>query len=90
MTRKNNLVKQKDGFYSLKNKTQKFIKDGCCHECGEVASSPDLLYEYNKDDFLLVKSYVEEHLISYSNHKSMSAEWCDTCKTFKGYKIRLK
>ena len=72
MTRKNNLVKQKDGFYSLKNKTQNFLN------------------EYNKDDFLLVKSYVEEHLISYSNHKSMSAEWCDTCKTLKGYKIRLK
>jgi len=86
---KDNLVKEKDGSYILKSKTKKVMKKGTCVECGENGLARELLYQYNATDMILVREYMDNHLTLYPKHKSIRPEWCDTCKTLKGYKIRL-
>ena len=49
----------------------------------------DLLYEYNTDDMLMVREFMEDHLTTYSNHKSISPIWCSECKALIEYKVRL-
>ena len=63
MSFKDNLVKQKDGSYMLKSKTKKVKKEGTCIDCGENPAVRDLLYQYNAEDMVLVREYIEEHLI---------------------------
>ena len=52
---KDNLVRKRDGTYVLKHKTKKH-KEGDCPECGENPKDRPLggLYQYKKDDMLLV------------------------------------
>jgi|TARA_R100000030_G_C3169350_1_gene102840 hypothetical protein len=83
-----NLFKDKDGSYRLASKAKK-VKKGICLTCGEDSTTRDLLYEYNTDDMLLVREYIEDHLITYSNHKSMKAIWCNECKALIEYKVIL-
>ena len=78
MAFKDNLVKQKDGSYVLKSKTKKAKKKGVCIECGENASVRDLLFEYNASDVIMVRNYIEDHLVKYPNHHTAtlgSALW---------------
>ncbi|OUX54025.1 MAG: hypothetical protein CBE47_01730 [Pelagibacteraceae bacterium TMED287] len=89
MAFKDNLVKQKDGSYVLKSKTKKAKKKGVCIECGENASVRDLLFEYNASDVIMVRNYIEDHLVKYPNHQKIKPDWCGTCNSLKGYKIRL-
>ncbi len=86
---KDNLTKHKDGSYVLKSKDKKIKEDGECIECGENGSTRDLLYQYNADDMVSVRSYIEEHLTMHKKHKSMKAVWCDVCKSLKGYEVKL-
>tara|TARA_B100000424_G_C22726344_1_gene394135 strand:- start:57 stop:341 length:285 start_codon:yes stop_codon:yes gene_type:complete len=86
---KDNLVKQKDGSYILKSKTKKAKKKGVCVECGENSQTRDLLYEYNAQDVVSVREYMEDHLISYPKHKKITPEWCVTCNALKSYKVSL-
>ena len=83
---KDNLVRKRDGSYVLKHKTKKH-KEGDCLECGENPKDRELggLYRYKKDDMLLVRKHIEEHLTFYSNVKSMIPEWCGTCQSLKRY-----
>ena len=80
------LVKKRDGSYVLKHKTKEH-KEGDCLECGENKKNRPLggLYRYNKDDMLLVRNHIEEHLMFYSNTRSMTPIWCDTCQALKKY-----
>ena len=87
---KDNLVKQKDGSYILKSKTKKAKKKGVCAECGENSQTRDLLYEYNAQDVVSVREYIEDHLTSHPKHEVITPEWCEKCKVLKGYKIKLK
>ena len=86
---KDKLVKQKDGSYLLKSKSKK-TKVGDCIECGENPATRDLLYQYNAEDMILVREYMEEHLISYHTHETITPEWCDSCKALKGYSLKIK
>ena len=86
---KDNLVKQKDGSYLLKSKS-KTAKDGDCIECGENPTTRDLMYQYNAEDMILVREYMEEHLIMYHAHETITPEWCDECKALKSYKLKIK
>ena len=83
---KDNLVRKRDGTYVLKHKTKKH-KEGDCLECGENPKDRPLggLYQYKKDDMLLVRKHIEEHLTFYSNTKSIKPIWCTTCKSLKQY-----
>ena len=85
---KDNLIKNKKGSYTLKSKTKKKSKTYCL-ECGEDGVTRDLLYEYNTEDVLLVRTHMEDHLITYPSHKSIKPEWCVGCNSLKGYKITL-
>ena len=38
----------------------------------------------------LVREYMEEHLISYHTHETITPEWCDECKALKGYQLKIK
>ena len=87
---KDKLVKQKDGSYVLSSKSKKIKKKGACIECGENPVVRDLLYQYNAEDMLLVRDYIEEHLTSYPKHESMKPNWCDACKSLIGYTAKLK
>jgi len=87
---KDKLVKQKDGSYILSSKSKKIKKKGACIECGENPVVRDLLYQYNAEDMLLVREYIEEHLTTYSNHESITPNWCDECKSLVGYTTKLK
>ena len=42
-----------------------------------------------KDDMLLVRKHIEEHLTFYSNTKSIKPIWCTTCKSLKQYLCTL-
>ena len=86
---KDNLVRQKDGSYLLKSKTKKVKKEGTCVECGENSSVRDLLYQYNAEDMTLVRDYIENHLTTHSKHKSVTPDWCGTCKSLKRYVIEM-
>ena len=83
------LIRQKDGSYILKSKSKKANKEGVCVECGENPSVRDLLYQYNAEDMIMVRNYIEDHLIMHPKHKTMTPEWCDTCKSLKKYLIRI-
>ena len=87
---KDNLVKQKDGSYLLKSKSKKVKKKGTCIVCGENSLTRDLLYQYNAEDMILVREYMEEHLIMYHAHETITPEWCDECKALKSYKLKIK
>ena len=85
-----NLVKKSDGSFVLKHKTKK-LKEGDCPECGENPKDRALggLYQYKKDDMLLVRKHIEEHLTFYSNTKSIVPVWCSECKSLKQYLCTL-
>ena len=86
MGHKDNLVRKKDGSYVLKHKTKKY-KEGDCSKCGENKKDRPSggLYRYNKEDMVLVRNHIEEHLLYYSNVKSITPIWCDECQSFKQY-----
>jgi hypothetical protein len=86
---KDNLVKQKDGSYLLKSKSKK-TKVGDCIECGENPATRDLLYQYNAEDMILVREYMEEQLTTYSNFENITPNWCDECKSLMNYTTKLK
>ena len=85
-----NLIRKRNGSYVLKHKTKKH-KEGECTECGENPKDRALggLYRYKKDDMLLVRNHIEEHLTFYSNVKSMTPVWCDECQSLKKYVCEL-
>tara|TARA_R100000008_G_C3435751_1_gene91908 strand:- start:54 stop:350 length:297 start_codon:yes stop_codon:yes gene_type:complete len=85
-----NLVKKRDGSYVLKHKTKKH-KEGDCIECGENPKDRSLggLYRYKKDDMVLVRNHIEDHLSFYSSTKSMTPIWCSECQSLKEYKAVL-
>ena len=87
---KDNLVKQKDGSYLLKSKSKKVKKKGTCIVCGENSLIRDLLYQYNAEDMILVREYMEEHLTTYHRHESITPNWCSKCKSLMGYTTKLK
>ena len=72
---KDDLVKKRDGTYVLKHKTKE-AKEGDCIECGENPKNRALggLYKYKTEDMLMVREYMEEHLRSFSKHKSITTE----------------
>ena len=86
---KDKLIRQKDGSYVLKSKDKKIKKKGICVECGENGLDRELLYQYNAEDVVLVRNYIEDHLVKYPNHQKIKPDWCGTCNSLKGYKIRL-
>ena len=86
---KDKLIRQKDGSYVLKSKDKKIKKKGICVECGENGLDRELLYQYNAEDVVLVRNYIEDHLIMHPKHKSMTPAWCDTCKSLKQYSVRV-
>ena len=89
MTKMKNLKHNKqDGSYTLKSKTKEGIK-GACTECGEDGKTRDLLYRYKTEDYVLVTDYLEEHLITYSTHESITPIWCDDCKALIEYSVEL-
>ena len=85
---KDNLRKSKDGYFTLKSKSKK-AKKGVCLTCGQDSETQELLYEYKANDMLLVREHMEDHLTSYSNHKSITPIWCKECKVLIEYKVTL-
>jgi len=87
---KDSLVHKRNGSYVLKHKTKKF-KEGECEDCGFNPKDTALggLLRYKKDDMLLVRNHIEEHLTFYSNVKSITPIWCDTCQSLKQYLCTL-
>jgi len=83
------LIRQKDGSYILKSKSKKANKEGVCVECGENPSVRDLMFQYNAGDMILVRNHIENHLFMHPKHKSVTPEWCGTCKAFKRYLVRI-
>ena len=84
-----NLTKQKDGSYILKSKDKKIKENGQCLECGENGSTRDLLYQYNAEDMISVRNYIEDHLTMHTKHKSVKPDWCSTCKSLKKYVVKV-
>ena len=82
------LKHKKDDSYILKHKTKEG-KEGDCTECYQNPNSRDLLYKYNADDMMLVRNYIEDHLTSHHLHKSVTPDWCGTCKSLKKYLVRV-
>jgi hypothetical protein len=87
---KDNIVKQKDGSYMLKSKTKKAKTGGACIVCGENGTIRDLLYQYKAEDMILVREYMEDHLIMYSNCETITPKWCSKCKSLINYITKLK
>ena len=87
---KDDLVKKKDGTYVLKHKTRE-AKEGDCIECGENKKNriSGGMYRYRTEDTLLIREYMEEHLRSFSNHKSIKPVWCKKCKALLRYTVIL-
>jgi hypothetical protein len=79
---------KKDGSYNLKSKTKK-AKKGACKFCGHDPLLRDGLFRYITDDMMLVREYIEDHLTTHSNHKSMTPIWCEECHVLLEYKLRL-
>ena len=50
---KDNLLKNKDGKFTLKSKTDK-KNNSVCVECGQDSKTQKLLHRYNSEDYLLV------------------------------------
>ena len=88
MSFQDNLTKRK-GTYVLKSKTGKVRKKGTCGSCGQNSLTRELLYEYNTEDMILVREYMEDHLTTYSNHQSMKPIWCEECNALIEYKSSL-
>ncbi|MBT4207411.1 hypothetical protein HOE22_03605 [Candidatus Woesearchaeota archaeon] len=86
---KDNLRRRKDGSYILASKAKE-SKTGDCHECGENATTRELLFRYKQDDLMLVKNHIEEHLTSHPKHESITPNWCSKCQCLLEYKIRIK
>jgi len=82
------LKRKRDGSYILKYKTKEG-KEGDCIECGQNPKARDLLYRYNTEDMMLVRNHIEDHLTSHHLHKSVTPEWCGTCKSLKKYLINI-
>jgi len=87
---KSNLTRRKDGSYALKHKTKKG-KKGDCVECGqnEVKRELGLLYRHVANDMNLVREYIEQHLTEYKKHKSVTPNWCETCKDLIDYNVEV-
>ena len=87
---KSNLTRHKDGSYSLKYKTKKG-KKGDCVECGQNEKKRELglLYRHVTDDMMLVKEHIEQHLTDYKKHKSITPNWCGTCKALIDYTVEV-
>jgi len=85
---KDKLHKSNNGRYSLKSKTKK-AKKGVCLTCGEDALTRDLLYQYSTEDMISVREHMEDHLITYSNHETITPIWCEECKALIEYKVTL-
>ncbi len=83
-----NLLKNKDGGFILKSKSDK-TKKGVCVCCGQDSTTQELLFKYNSNDYLLVRQYMEDHLTSYSNHKTIKPIWCTECAALIEYKVTL-
>ena len=86
---KDNLVREKDGSYLLKSKTKKVKKKGLCLECGENSKARELMFQYNAEDMIHVRNYIENHLTIHPKHKSGTPDWCGTCKTLKKYIVKV-
>ena len=87
---KSNLTRRKDGSYVLKHKTSK-AKKGDCVQCGQNEKNRPLglIYRYKADDMVLVQDHIEQYLTDYSKVKSVTPNWCGTCKTLIDYSVEL-
>ena len=83
------LVRRKDGSYILKSKSKNTKENKECLECGENPSVRNLMFQYNTEDMILVRNHIENHLFMHPKHKSVTPEWCGTCKAFKRYLVRI-
>jgi|TARA_R110000851_G_scaffold283039_1_gene436559 hypothetical protein len=83
------LVRRKDGSYILKSKSKNTKENKECLECGENPSVRNLMFQYNTEDMILVRNHIENHLFMHPKHKSVTPEWCDACKAFKGYVVKI-
>ena len=90
MSYKDDLVKKRSGDYVLKHKTKQ-AKEGDCIECGENPKNRSMggLFKYKTEDMLMVREYMEEHLRSFSTHKSIKPIWCKKCQALLNYLIKL-
>ncbi len=86
---KDNLKRKKDGSYILKSRSTAG-KNGTCIECGENSETRELLFRYKQDDLMLVKNHIEDHLISFPKHESITPIWCSKCNCLLEYLIRMK
>ena len=84
-----NLVRRKDGSYLLKSKTKESKTQGTCVECGENSKARDLMFRYNAEDMIRVRNHIENHLIMHPKHKSVTPDWCDTCKSLRKYVVKV-
>ena len=82
---KDGLNRKKDGSYILSHKSKE-AKEGDCIECGENPKTRMLLFKYNTEDLILVRAHMEEHLRTYSRHKSIKPIWCKKCQSLIEYK----
>tara|TARA_B100000029_G_C17278993_1_gene852755 strand:+ start:226 stop:525 length:300 start_codon:yes stop_codon:yes gene_type:complete len=84
------LVKKRSGAYVLKHKTKK-AKEGDCIECGQNSKSRPLggVYRYNTGDMVSVREHIEQHLRTYSKHKSVKPNWCKKCQALIDYTVVL-
>ncbi len=89
MAIKDKLRRQKDGSYILSSKAKE-SKQGDCLECGENATTRELLFRYNPEDLKLVKEYLEAQLSRYSNEESITPIWCKTCQSLIEYKTKIR
>ncbi len=87
---KKNLTRRKDGSYVLKHKTSK-AKKGDCVQCGQNEKNRPLglIYRYKADDMVLVQDHIEQYLTDYSKVKSVTPNWCGTCKALIDYSVEL-
>ena len=37
----------------------------------------------------LVREYIEQHLTEYKKHKSVTPNWCETCKALIDYNVEV-
>tara|TARA_Y100000114_G_scaffold151023_1_gene167182 strand:- start:357 stop:638 length:282 start_codon:yes stop_codon:yes gene_type:complete len=88
MSFKDNLIKNKNGNFTLKSKSKK-AKKGVCLTCGQDSETQGLLYEYKAKDFILIRQHMEDHLTTYSTHKSITPIFCKECKALLEYKVTL-
>ena len=85
---KDGLAKRKDGSYVLKHKTKK-SKKGDCVECGLNPETRMLLFRYNTEDMLLVRGHIENHLLLYFTHDSITPIWCEKCQALQEYICKI-